>query len=610
VLVNALRDRVGLLADRRRPAADERGVVLVWTAIMIVVFLGVAAFAVDVAYWHLVKGRQQKAADAAALAGAVTFPGNRPASDIAAKDVAGRNGYSVGAITQIGATGSCDITSGDKAVCTGPGTEAFQYKVTIAQRVQNIFGGIFGLGETTIRATAAAEYLKPLSMGSPSNQFGNDPDNTTWPVDSDDPPQEYPNLWANIEGAGTAKQQGDAYAANWCDGSSGQTGSLVTDGCTATGNGTNNNYTANGYYYTVEFTADGTADLQVFDPAFVNVGNFCTTGSTNLVGAAALPNIPNYPQGNTNTADIQKRFRPVTDSDDPDDPGLQYCTGDQSFPNSAGSSPLPTTSYTVLKASVPGDPSTATTVCGPVSFPGFTGNVAIPLAAGTTPSGAPAQFARYFRQWYSLCTVNATKGDEYFVQVQTDNGSGANHFSLRGVTSGASPAPVNIAGNTYMGMYANVGVSHTKFYLARVPSAAAGHTLVLNFYDIGDANAGVTGSLQVLPPADSNVGSTFSGCTWTGSNNSALGYAANTPNAPWGPASGITDCKIEGVNNTRSNWNAQWSTVTVPIPSDYDCDDDSPFGCWLKIDYLFTGPVHDVTSWNAFLLGDPVRLVQ
>ena len=51
--------------------------VVVWLAIMIVLFLGVAAFAIDVAYWHLVQGREQRAADAAALAGAVSYPGNQ-----------------------------------------------------------------------------------------------------------------------------------------------------------------------------------------------------------------------------------------------------------------------------------------------------------------------------------------------------------------------------------------------------------------------------------------------------------------------------------------------------------------------------------------------------
>jgi len=601
--VSRLRNRAGRLADRLRDR-DERGVVLVWTAIMIIVFLGVAAFAVDIAYWHLQKGRQQKAADAAALAGAITFPGNRNSSDAAAQDVAGKNGYAVGSITQIGPGGACNISSGDKAVCTGPGTEAFQYKVMVTQRVQNIFGGIFGLGTTTIRASATAEYLRPLSMGSPSNQFGNDPDNTSnWPVDASNPPSSYPNIWGNIEGGGTAKQQGDAYAANWCDNN-------VTDGCNGTGDARNLNYTSNGYYYTVDFTADGPAKLQVFDPAFVSVGNFCSSG--NLGAAAALTNIPSYPQGATNTTDIAKRFKPpgANASNNPSDPGLQYCTGDQAFPNSAGANVAPATKYTVLKASVPGDPSTATTACGPITFPGYNGDVSTPLAAGTTQAGAPGPFSRYFRQWYDLCTVNGTKGDEYFIQVQTDNGGGSNHFSLRGVTSGNSAAPVTIAGNTYMSLFANVGVAHTKFYLARVPSAAKGHTLVLNFYDIGDADS--TGQLQVLPPTDSNVGASFSNCTWTGntSNGSNIGYAANTQNAPWGPNGNIDDCRITGVNNVASSWNAQWSTVRVPIPSNYTCNDDDTQGCWLKIDYNFAGAVHDVTSWNAFLLGDPVRLVQ
>jgi len=64
------------------------------------------------------------------------------------------------------------------------------------------------------------------------------------------------------------------------------------------------------------------------------------------------------------------------------------------------------------------------------------------------------------------------------------------------------------------------------------------------------------------------------------------------------------------VNSNPSNWNAQWSTVTVPIPSGYTCADSDPSGCWITINEKFNGAVHDVTSWNAFLLGDPVRLVK
>ncbi len=44
-------------------------------------------------------------------------------------------------------------------------------------------------------------------------------------------------------------------------------------------------------------------NLQAFDPAFVNVGDYCNSDNgSNLVGAAALPAVPDYPQGN-NAAD-------------------------------------------------------------------------------------------------------------------------------------------------------------------------------------------------------------------------------------------------------------------------------------------------------------------
>src|SRR4051794_3227946 len=585
----------------RRRSTDERGVVLVWLAILLVVLLGITALGIDVAYWQVTKNREQRAADAAALAGAVTFPGDLDASNVQAQGVAGDNGYSVGSVTPLDASGDCSLGAGaTTAVCTGAGDRSYQYKVTVKQKVNNFFGGIFGIHGTTVKASAQAEFLGPLKMGSPSSQYGNDPDATNWPIDASSPPQSYPNFWGNINGGGTAVEQGDAYAANWCN-------NTPTDGCTANGDGNNSNYTANGYYYTVDFTQNDTAQLQAFDPALVDVGQFCNNGS--LATAAALANIPGYPQGAANAADIARRFRPVANASDPTDPGFQYCTGDNAFPNSAGATVVPTTTYTVLKATVPGHPESATQVCGPISYQGYNGNIATALQTNT-----PNNFAKYFRQWATLCTVTGNAGDEYFIQVQTDNGAGSNHFALRGVTSGNSAANVTVAGNTYMGMWANVGSNQlTKFYLVRVPSAAKGHTLVLNFYDIGDANS--QGTLQVVPPSEAtgnNIsGGIFnSGCTWTGNSSSgAFGASNNSPGPPWGTPTDLANCKITGVNGVGT-WNAQWSTVAVQIPSDYTCDDGGTNGCWFTIDYQFNGQVHDVTSWTAALLGDPVRLVK
>jgi hypothetical protein len=452
-----------------------------------------------------------------------------------------------------------------------------------------------------VRASATAEYLKPLSMGSPSNQFGNDPDSSiTWPVSATSPPASYPNFWGNIAGGNSTKTNGDAYAADNCNTS--------TDGCTGSGNGKNINYVANGYYYVVDFTGAGTVDLQAFDPAFVHVGDNCNDGSANLAGAAALNSVPSYPQGNNalGKLDWAKRYAPVTTSSQTD-AGLRYCTGDNLF----DSGPAPATTYTVLKAVVPGQPSTAQPVCQ-VTYPGYKGDLAAMLGTNGMVAGAPGPLSTYFRQWNTLCQVSGNTGDEYFIQISTDHGSaGHNRFALRAETSaGTAASQVTVAGNTYMGIYANVGGGQlSQFYLARVPSAASGHTLVLNFYDIGDAAGDPTNSLQIVPPTDSNVGANFTGCKWTGSGNDAIGYGINTTSAPWGPLTGITDCKISSVNY-GGTWNGQWSTITIPIPTNYTCNDADQLGCWLKINYKFASSINDTTSWNAYLLGDPVRLTQ
>ncbi len=58
-------------AIRRRPA--ERGQTIVLVAVALVSLLGMAALAIDVTTLYVAKGELQRAADAAALAGAKTF---------------------------------------------------------------------------------------------------------------------------------------------------------------------------------------------------------------------------------------------------------------------------------------------------------------------------------------------------------------------------------------------------------------------------------------------------------------------------------------------------------------------------------------------------------
>ena len=81
--------------SRRRGEArrDERGVVLVWTAMLMVVILGFTAWSVDFWSWKREGARMQKAADAAALAGAVFMPENLNGIAFStAQEIASKNG--------------------------------------------------------------------------------------------------------------------------------------------------------------------------------------------------------------------------------------------------------------------------------------------------------------------------------------------------------------------------------------------------------------------------------------------------------------------------------------------------------------------------------------
>ena len=57
--------------------------------------------------------------------------------------------------------------------------------------------------------------------------------------------------------------------------------------------------------------------------------------------------------------------------------------------------------------------------------------------------------------------------------------------------------------------------------------------------------------------------------------------------------------------------NGKTETIIIPIPSDYTCNYNSFGGCWYRVVVAFaSGTVHDVTTWDATIIGDPVRLIK
>jgi Flp pilus assembly protein TadG len=552
----------------------EAGVVLVWMSLMIAVLLGMAGLSLDVANWYLQGNREQKAADAAALAGAVYLPDDPGRAFSTARDLASRNGYTADTHT---------------TVTVSQEQKRSQLRVTITREINNFFGALLRLPTTTITRTSVAEFVGPVPMGSPASTFGDEPtgDTTTHWSNVYGTDSNQPKFWANIAGPQSAKMNGDAQQALWCVG--------APDNCS---NG-NSDYNPNGYFYVVRVPSAPPGGkrlaIEVYDPAFVNVGDHCTD---HLAGAAAVSN-PYAPDATVRYA-----------AGDTDPAVRSFCNGDQLYGGSDGDGVPPTTSFVLRAPSpTPWEPTSypvMTGACAPKQYKGYDQDLAGALdsSAGTYD----ASLAQVFRQWVRVCTIDSpVPAGDYMLQVRTNvrlgndpagpadyttPGGGHNRFAMRAAfvdTAGNNPssAGVSIFGNASMSIYANAPSARTQFHLARVPSGSGGHTLALNFFDIADASQ--SGTLKIIAPPDSGV--TFSDCTGIG------------------PAAGaLPTCSL----TATSAFNGKWQTVKVPIPAGYTCTDTDPQGCWVRIEYDYgTGAtVADTTTWTAVIEGDPVRLVE
>jgi Flp pilus assembly protein TadG len=593
------------VVDRARArAGSERGFFMVWFAVTFVTLTAFAGLALEYNRWQQIATKAQKAADAAALAGAVFMPENvgNKAFDTA-QAIATENGFKNG---QNGAT-----------ITTSVGKLPNQLKVTINIVTRNPWGAIVNYGSTTIVKSAVAEYQLPQNLGSPQNIYGNNPEVADFSTQ--------PQFWGNVFGPSSQKTKGDAILSAGPNAAAGLCNS-PSDNCPS---GVNKDYDANGYFYGIEVPAGTTNPLtvQVFDPAFVHVGDNCSEpGQTNydqtvfdaLTAAASVSaaNIPGYPAGDPPSL----RYAPGV---------TKYCTGDMSYSGDGSNNLNPWTVYTLRAPDLSTwDPTNNPILCQ-AEFPGIYPEKTNDQPNGTADAAGyphiqsllqssanyagvtPAMpFAKFFRQWVSLCTVNSPVEGTYFLQIQTakkidgtatPNGGGANRFSIRAGIGGnyATDNGVHVYGNQKMGIYANETAATTTFYLTRVLPGEAGKTLVINFFDIGDGSSDST--LKVLPPPDSNVGSSFSGCTYTPPPGNSV--------PPWGSLTATSStCSVPV---TQAGFNGQWITFEVPIPNNYTCTSSSPTGCWLRLSVVFTsGSTQDTTTWNAYILGEPVRLIQ
>ena len=596
-----------------RSGAQEGGFIAVVTAIVVAaVALPCAAIAVDVGSWYVQVERVQKAADAASLAGVPYLPQDLASATTTAKATAARNGFD-----DADANTTVDVRLGDKST---------QLMVTITYVSTNTFGSAFGAPTATITRSSTSDYQGPAPMGSPCNTFGNEPGAgdrglvlPTGTAQGSSPPancSRTPQFWGLVEGPGTDKVQGDRYQTSNC-----ATGTAV-DNCT-TGK-VNSEYDPFGYIFVVKVAqaaVNSLVKLQLYDPMYVNAGTTC----------GSLPSSSSFgSSGNANTyvtnADAKNRYTSNGST------SSTFCSGDNN-PES-GRADL-TTSFVLRQQTDTQNPKIAAVQTDTNGSPCIqqygTYNAGGGSLSASAFDGTVPDLAATFHNWTNFCSFTPTRAGDYYLQVRTNvalagtgttyvksgnvaaaaltgnttSGNGANAFSVRAVTTSGNERNVAVSGFNHMPIFINAPSAVATFNLIRVLPGAAGQKISFSYFDAGDAQG--SGSVQVLRPTDA-----------TG----AIAAAQNATNctAYGGTAGGsqasqktYADCSApisKGSGSTSLN-NGKVETVTIPIPTDYDCTSTSFDGCWYRVKVTFSsGSVTDVTTWNATVLGDPVRLVK
>jgi hypothetical protein len=604
------------MADARR---SEGGYITILLAMLVAggFMMGALAVSIDTSRWYDEMNRIQKAADAAALAGVPYLPYEFNNAKTRALEVAKRNGY--------------DDASADVTVLVEKGAIPSQLKVTISSRIDNTFGAFIGLSRTTLTRSGTADYKGKAPMGSPCNTFGNEPSGgTTHPLTTatgsalDDPPlagcSSNPQFWATIQGPEVDKQWGDRYQSWNCAGS-------TTDNCSA---GKNTEYSDPGYFWVIKVTEDAKnkpITVQLYDPAYVESEIGSNTPCGDLppqTGFTINPN-PFVTRG-----DGKKRYgKPL--AGDLSSTGAPHCTNDHESGTAIGHAM--TTSFVLRGTSASGDPMMATPITGCTKQ--YVGTMTIPTVnslTSTSTANYNSNLAQIFHNWTELCTFVPAAAGDYFLQVRnnvaaggsaapngskpsmiysgnpkaaeanpstmTKVGSGDNSFGIRALIQDGFQSAVSVSGYDRMPIYQYAtGTTNATFNLIRVLPAAAGNFIEFSFFDVADSETG-SASIKVLVPSKATGSITTNpfpgGCTAVGG---FAGVGATYPTC------------VAPVSNAKNNGKVE--KMTIPVPSDYMCDITKADECWYQVQVTFgSGNVSDITTWDATIVGDPVRLIK
>ena len=199
-----------------RMVSNERGAVLALVALLLVVFLGLAALAIDLGLLYVARGEAQRAADAAAHAGAghlMLNSGDEEGARDRAVQLAGRNSIR-GQLTEIRRDEDIDVMLDEYKV------RARVHRTDVwGGPIRTLFAGVLGFDNVNVTASAAAqsfpaggaECVLPIAIPDRWCEEGSEGDCTAYPeaTDSFDPddgdfyvpwirnPEAHPDDWVH-----------------------------------------------------------------------------------------------------------------------------------------------------------------------------------------------------------------------------------------------------------------------------------------------------------------------------------------------------------------------------------------------------------------------------
>lgn len=417
---------------------EDGGFSLPFIASMLVLLLGMSAFAIDLGWIYLNGGRLQKGADSAALAGVVYLPSDTASVQSLAVSGANANGWSVGTVIPDG--GAAQNVGGGPDTLAWNQLEDNKLQVQLTSTVDTFFLKVLGFDQFTIRRTSTAQFIKPVPLGSPANCIGIGQSVVTTGLTfharltngafdvCDDYTQ---NFWSAINGPRTSIEQGDPFGptCNWQCGST-------------SGNGEHDPY----YYFAVDVPPNpgNWVDVFVYDGGFYHRNSFGETGDSELGNSS--------PGGGTNME--FRIFQPDSSPQIPENNLTPVSCGQ-------GSNDVEVDSY-----------QESTTYRN--------------LWSRLCRISSPVEGI------YVLRVANENSGGGNSI-------GGTNSYSLLADSQNFSASTLTrVYSLNEMGIFTNAPSGNATVYIAEVDPVHANKTLELKFYDPGET-AG-NGTMTVVPP--------------------------------------------------------------------------------------------------------------